>query len=141
MEGNVKNKFSRLEKVACLRRTCLFHSYLSRRTAARRRLKWHCLKKTISLLAQALEKATCRSRTSICHANEVCYAKPRIFHLLQLIVWTAFPYLQKKRHYYHSQKVHTANNILSGDFTINNASTKWVTDISYIYTVNGVYSF
>lgn len=46
---------------------------------------------------------------------------------------------RKRRHYHHSQKVHTANNILSGDFTTNNASTKWVTDISYIYTEYGVY--
>jgi transposase InsO family protein len=46
---------------------------------------------------------------------------------------------RKRRYNYHNKKAFIANNILSGDFNTNNKSTKWVTDISYIYSDDGVY--
>ena len=46
---------------------------------------------------------------------------------------------RKKKYKNHLEKANKANNILAGDFKTNNKSTKWVTDITYVYGDSGIY--
>ena len=46
--------------------------------------------------------------------------------------------VRRKRYYNYSQAIHRYDNILNRDFHADRPNQKWVTDISYIHTVQGV---
>ena len=69
-------------------------------------------------------------RNGIHHNPKTILSVMRKYNLLSVI--------RRKRYYKCSQAVHKYQNLLNGDFHADRPNQKWVTDISYIHTLQGV---